>query len=350
MFRVPAKSFRVAGLQSFRVGCFLLFVLSLQPFNPLTLQPLHAQELKRIRIGYPSTSFRQSNVWVAKEMGLFKKYGLEVEPIFLRGGQVATMALVGGDPPIVNIGTVVQANLRGFNLVLIASVENKYDQIVFARPGITKLEQLKGKKLGISGFGAATHYAATILMKHLNFDPKDLTLLPTGPDAERLAALVTGKIDATFFSTTAAPPARKMGLTELLQIADLGVEVQGNGFATSRDFIKTNRDTVKSALKAFVEAIYFIYANKKEAQKVFVKYMQTNDPDVLEESYRGYIQMIPKKPYPTLKGIQFMLDMLAPTTPEAKNAKPEQFLDLSFLQELEKEGFFNEMAKRYPAK
>jgi NitT/TauT family transport system substrate-binding protein len=309
-----------------------------------------AQALKRIRIGYPSLSFRQSNVWVAKEMGLFKKYGLEVEPIFLRGGQTATLALVSGDPPIVNIGTVVQAGLQGHPLVLVAAVETQYDQIVFVRPGINKLEELKGKNFGISGFGAATHYASTILVKHLKIEPKDLPLVPAGPDAERLAALLSGKIDATFFSSSAAPVAKKAGLTELLQIADLGVEVQGNGFATSRDYIKSNRETVKSALKGFVEAIYFIYANKKEAQKVFAKYMRTDNPAVLEESYEGYINTIPKKPYPTLKGIQFMMDMLAAQLPQAKNAKPEQFVDLSFLQELEKEGFFNEMAKRYPSK
>ena len=310
----------------------------------------HAQELKKIRIGYPSLSFRQSNVWVAKEQGLFKKYGLEVEPIFLRGGQLATLALAAGDPPIVNIGTVVQANLTGYNLVLVAAVENNYDQIVFARPGITKLEQLKGKQFGISGFGAATHYATIILMKHLKFDPKDLTLLPTGPDAERIAAMAAGKIDATMFTSSAAAPARKAGFVELLQISDLGVEVQGNGFATSRAYVQSNRDVVKNALRGFVEAIYYIYANKKEAQRVFAKYMRTNDPEILEESYQGYVKMIPKKPYPTLKGIQFMLDMLAEKMPQAKNAKPEQFVDLSFLQELEKEGFFNEMAKRYPTK
>ena len=310
----------------------------------------HGQSLKRIRIGYPSLSFRQSNVWVAKEMGLFNKYGLDVEPIFLRGGQMATQALVAGDPPIVNIGTVVQASLRGHNLVLVAAVENNYDQIVFARPNITKLEQLKGKSFGVSGFGSATHYASTILVKHLKIDPKDLPLIPTGADAERLAALSTGKIDATFFSSSAAPVARKAGFNELLQIADLGVEVQGNGFATSKTYIQSNRDTVKNALKGFVEAIYFVYANKKDAQKVFAKYMRTNDSTVLEDSYDGYVKMIPKKPYPTLKGIQFMLEMLAPQMPEAKTAKPEQFVDLSFLQELEKEGFFNEMAKRYPTK
>jgi len=309
-----------------------------------------AQTLQKIRIGYPSLSFRQSNVWVAQEMGLFKKYGLEVEPIFLRGGQMATQALVAGDPPIVNIGTVVQASLRGHNLVLVAAVETNYDQIVFARPNITKLEQLKGKNFGVSGFGSATDYASRILIKHLKFDAKDLALIPTGADAERLAALSTGKIDATFFSSSAAPVARKAGFNELLQIADLGVEVQGNGFATSKAYIQSNRETVKKALKGFIEAIYFVYANKKEAQKVFAKYMRTNNPAVLEESYEGYIKMIPKKPYPTLKGIQFMLDMLAPTMPEAKNARPEQFVDLSFLQDLEKEGFFNEMAKRYPSK
>jgi NitT/TauT family transport system substrate-binding protein len=311
----------------------------------------HGQSLKRIRIGYPSLSFRQSNVWVAKEVGLFNKYGLDVEPIFLRGGQMATQALVAGDPPIVNIGTVVQASLQGYNLVLVAAVETKYDQIVFARKGINKLEELKGKKFGISGYGSATHNAANILFQHLNLEVnKEVTLVPTGPDAERLGAMLSGRIDATFFTSSAAAPARKSGFNELFSVADLGVEVQGNGFATSRGYITSNRDTVKNALKGFVEAIYFVYANKKEAQRVFAKYMRTTDQEMLEDSYNGYIKWIPKKPYPTLKGIQYMLDLVAPQLPQAKNAKPEQFVDLSFLQELEKEGFFNEMAKRYPTK
>jgi NitT/TauT family transport system substrate-binding protein len=235
--------------------------------------------------------------------------------------------------------------------VLVAAVENYYDQIVFARKGINKLEDLKGKRLAISGFGSATHNAANMLLKHLNLEPqKDVALVPGGPDAERLAALITGKIDATMFTSSSAAPARKQGFNELFQIADLKIEVQGNGFATSKSYIATNRDTVKNALKGFVEAIYFIYANKTDAQKVFAKYMRTNDREVLEDSYNGYIKMIPKKPYPTIKGIQYMLDLVAPQLPQAKNAKPEQFVDLSFLQELEKEGFFNEMAKRYPSK
>lgn len=349
-FRAPSLQYSktpifVTGTAMKRVLVpFVLFVLFLSSVSA------DAQTLKRIKIGYPSLSFRQSNVWVAKESGLFNKYGLEVEPILFRGGQVATQALVSGDPPIVNIGTVVQATIQGHNLVLVAAVETKYDFIIFTRPGITQLEQLKGKRIGITGFNSSTHYASIILAKHLNADLKEFQLTPAGLDSERIASVSSGVLDATYVTSSAAPLARKAGLHELLQIGDLGVEVQGNGFATSRAYIAADRDTVKSALKGFVEAIYFIYANKPAAQKVFSKYMRTNDPVVLEDSYNGYIKSIPKKPYPTMKGIQFMLDVLSPTLPQAKNFKPEQFVDLSFLQELEKEGFFNEMTKRYPAK
>jgi NitT/TauT family transport system substrate-binding protein len=316
----------------------------------LIVSTAHGQTLKKIKIGYPSLSFRQSNVWVAREMGLFAKYGLEVEPILFRGGQVATQALVSGDPPIVNIGTVVQATIQGHNLVLTAAVETKYDLIVFSRPGITQLEQLKSKRLGITGFNSATHYASLILARHLGVDLKEFTLIPAGLDTERIASVMSGVIDATYLSSSAAPLGRRAGLVEHVSIGDLGVEVQGNGFATSRAYIASNRETVRSALRGFVEAIYFVYGNKAATQKIFAKYMRTNDPAVLEDSYNGYIKSIPKKPYPTLKGIQFMLDVLAPTLPNAKNFKPEQFVDLSFLQEMEKDGFFNEMAKRYPSK
>src|ERR671915_868718 len=123
----------------------------------VTQSSASAQTLKKIRIGYPSLSFRQSNVWVAKEMGLFNKYGLEVEPIFFRGGGMATQALVAGDPPIVNIGTVVPAGLQGYDVVLIGSSESTYNYSVVARPATAKVEQLKGKRLGVSGFGSASH-------------------------------------------------------------------------------------------------------------------------------------------------------------------------------------------------
>src|SRR6476659_4523755 len=308
-----------------------------------------AQELKQIKIGYPAISYNQIHIWVAKEAGLFKKYGLEAEIIFFRGGQTATQALVAGNPPIVNIGTVVQAGLQGHDVVLIASSENSYNYSVVARPNIAKIEQLKGKRLGVSGFGSASHNASLILLKKVNLEAnKDVALVVAGPTNDRLTAVEGGRIDATLLTPSELPRARKQGLVEVYDMLDLGIEVQGNGLATSRSFIKSQRETVLSALKSYVEAIYYIHRNRDETRKIVAKYLRLSDPEVLDATYTAFVKSVAKKPYPTLKGIQFLLDEVAAKMPNAKSGKPEQFVDLSLLQQLEKEGFFTEMAKRYP--
>ena len=311
--------------------------------------PSAGQELKKIRIGYPAIAYNQIHIWVAKEAGLFKKYGLDVELVFFRGGQMATQALVAGDPPMVNIGTVIQANLQGHDVVLIGSSESAYAYSVVGRPGIAKVEQLKGKKLGVSGFGSASHNATLILLKKFNLEPnKDVAVIVSGPTIERLAALETGKIDATVFTPSEIPRAKKQGLVEVYDLLDMGIEVQGNGFSTSRSFIKSHRETVKAALKGYVESIHYVHHNKEGTKKIMAKYLRNPDPEVLEASHLGFVKMVAKRPYPTLKGIQFLLDEFSAKFPQAKSAKPEQFVDLSLLQELEQGGFFTEMGKRYP--
>ncbi len=308
-----------------------------------------AQELKKVKIGYPAISYNQIHIWVAKDAGLFKKHGLDAEIVFFRGGQMATQALVAGDPPIVNIGTVVQAGLQGHDVVLIASSENTYNYSVVARPGINQVEQLKGRRLGVSGFGSASHNASLILLKRFNLEPnKDVALVVAGPTSERLSAVEGGRIDATMLTPSELPRARKQGLVEVYDLLKLGVEVQGNGFATSRSLIKSQRATALSALKGYVEAIYYIHRHRDETQKIVAKYLRLSDPEVLDATYDAFVKSVSKRPYPTLKGIQFMLDEVAAKLPNAKAAKPEQFVDLSLLQQLEKEGFLTELAKRYP--
>ncbi|HEY2987726.1 MAG TPA: ABC transporter substrate-binding protein [Candidatus Binatia bacterium] len=326
---------------------YVLVVLALWLLAPL--RAADGQELKKIKIGYPAIASNQVHIWVAKDAGLFKRYGLDAELIFFRGGQLATQALVAGDPPIVNIGTVVQAGLQGHDLVLIASSENAYAYSVVARPNFGKVEQLKGKKLGVSGFGSASHNAALILLRRLNLEPnKDVAIIVAGGTVERLAAIDAGRIDTTLLTPSEIPRARKQGLVEVFDMMDLGLEIQGNGFATTRSFIKKDRDAVKSALEGYVEAIHYIKSKSDESKKIIAKYMRTNDPEIPEAAVAWFAKRVAKKPYPTLKGIQFLLDEFAPQIPQAKSAKPEQFVDLTLLQDLEKEGFFNEMAKRYP--
>jgi len=315
----------------------------------LSTAGVEAQDLKKIKIGYPAVSYNQIHIWVAQDAGLFHKHGLDTELVFFRGGQLATQALVAGDPPIVNIGTVVQANLQGHDVVLIAASESAYAYSLVASPSITRIEQLKGKKLGVSGFGSASHNASLIFLRKFNLEPnKDVMITVAGPTTDRLAAMGAGAIDATLLTPTEVVMARKRGYGEIYDLLDMGVEVQGNGFATTRAFIKANRQTVKAALKGYVEAIHYIHHNPDGTRAIIAKYLRGAEPDVLRAAYQGFVKMVPKKPYPTLKGIQFLLDQVAGQLPQAKKAKPEQFVDLSLLQELEKEGFFVELGNRYP--
>jgi NitT/TauT family transport system substrate-binding protein len=322
----------------------LIFAFLFAPFTAV-----NGQELKKIKIGYPAVSYNQIHIWVAQDAGLFKKYGLDTELVFFRGGQMATQALVAGDPPIVNIGTVVQANLQGHDVALIASSESAYAYSVVALPSITKIEQLKGKRLGVSGFGSASHNAALIFLRKFNLEAnKDVMIVVAGATTERLTGMAGGSIDATLLTPTEVVSAKKRGYGEIYDLLDMGVEVQGNGLATLRSYIKTNRPTVKAALKGYVDSIHYIHHNAEGTKAIVAKYLRITDPDVLRAAYDGFVKMVPKKPYPTLKGIQFLLGQVANKLPQAKNAKPEQFVDLSLLQELEKEGLFAEMAKKYP--
>ena len=326
-----------------RIVIFVVFLLF------PTAAILEGQELKKIKIGYPAISYNQIHIWVAKDAGLFKRYGLDAELIFFRGGQLATQALVAGDPPIVNIGTLVQPGLQGHDVVLIASSENTYYYSVVTKPAVAKVEQLKDKRLGVSGFGSASHNAALILLRRFNLEPnRDVAVVVAGATTERLAGMESGRIDATVLTPSEIPRARKLGFVDIYEMSEMGIEVQGNGFATSRSFIKSNRETIKAALKGYVEALHYIHHNKEETKRVSAKYMRSNDPDVLEATYTWFIRNVAKKPYPTLKGIQFLIDEIGGKLPQAKNARPEQFVDFSLLQELEKEGFFSEMGKRYP--
>ncbi len=288
----------------------------------LLASPIGAQELKKIKIGYPAISYNQIHIWVAKDAGLFRKHGLDAEIVFFRGGQMATQALVAGDPPIVNIGTVVQAGLQGHDVVLIGSSENAYNYSVVARQGTTQIEQLKGKRLGVSGFGSASHNASLILLKKFNLEPnKDVALVVAGPTSDRLSAVDAGRIDATLLTPSELPRSRKQGLVEVYDLADLGIEVQGNGFATSRSFIKSQRDTVLGALKGYVEAIHYIHRNRDEARKIVAKYLRLTDAEVLDATYTAFVKTVSKRPTPTLKGIQFMLDEVAGKMPNAKTCQ-----------------------------
>ena len=308
-------------------------------------------KMEKLHVGYSAQAGSLAPIWITKEAGIFKKHGLDVELLFIPGGPTAAAALLSGEVPITVVGgpAVVSSNLAGSDLVMIAGIVNTFAFQIVTVKGITSSQQLKGKRLGVSGFGSASHNAALILLKKFNLEPnKDVALVVAGPTMERLAAVDAARIDATILTPSELPRARKQGLVEVYDMLDLGIEVQGNGFATSRSFIRSNREVALAALKGYVEALFYISRNREETRRITGKYMRSTDADVLDATYEWFVKRVSKRPYPTLKGIQYLLDEVASKLPNAKSAKPEQFVDLSLLQQLEREGFFGEMAKRYP--
>jgi len=295
--------------------------------------PASAQTLKKIRIGYPSLSFRQSNVWVAKEVGLFNRYGLEVEPIFLRGGQIATQALAGGDPPIVNIGTVVQADLTGFDLVLVAAVETTYDQIVFARPGITKLEQLKGKIIGTDRPATPVAYGTLVALKKMGLTPKDVQLRPLGSSPQIVAAFYAGQIAGGVGSPPASFKLERDGFHSLVSLLD--VPYQNVGLVVRRGRMDELGSRLVPLLRAVRAGVERYYADKAFAMKVIGKYTKETDHDVLDRSYEFYKKAGFRRELVTSEpGLQGILDFLSESIPEAKTAKPAQFFDDRFVRQV----------------
>jgi NitT/TauT family transport system substrate-binding protein len=239
--------------------------------------------------------------------------------------------------------------LQGHDVVLIASSESAYAYSVVALPSISNVEQLKGKRLGVSGFGSASHNAALIFLRKFELEAnKDVLIVVAGATTERLTAMAGGSIDATLLTPTEVVSAKKRSYREIYDLLDMGVEVQGNGLATSRSYIKASRPTVKAALKGYVESIHYIHHNAEGTKAIVAKYLRGADPDVLRAAHQAFVKIVSKKPYPTLKGIQFLLEQVAGQIPQAKKAKPDQFIDVSLLNELAKEGFFVELAKKYP--
>ena len=209
-----------------------------------------------------------------------------------------------------------------------------------AAKGITKWDQLKGKKIAISRFGSGTDTAIRLVLKKFGLDPvKDLTILQLGTQPARVQALSAGAIDATIVSPPLDLTAKKQGYQILVNIAELGIPYPQQVIETTDRFTRENPYAVKNFVKGFIEAIRYVATHKDETKKIITKYLKVADPEILEATYQSYLQVTDYSAYPNLEGMRYALDEVAQRVPAAKNKKPEDFVDTRFLKELEKEGF-----------
>ena len=329
-----------------RLFAALLCVLQ---FSLLTLSVASAQSpLEKLRVAYTVIAPTQATVWTAKEMGFYAKHGLDVDLVLLVGAPLAVTALVSGETPIVHAGAsaVVTSNLQGSGAVLVAGGANRFPYVLFVTDEIKRVEDLRGKKFGVSRIGSADNAAAITVLNRFGIKETDVTYVQAGSIPSRLAAMQTNALQATLLQAPETLKAKEIGMRSLLDFTKLDVEWQQNGVATTRDYIKKKPDTVRRFIRAYVEGSHYNLTNPKGAQKILQKYLAIKDTKSVEESYNEIVAKLTLKvPYPTEPGIQLYLDQLKIKNPKAAQAKPSDFTDISFLKELESSGFIDKLYK-----
>jgi NitT/TauT family transport system substrate-binding protein len=319
-------------------------------FFLLLLKGQAQAQTKKLNLAYTATSPYQAALIISKEAGFFKKHGLDVSLIFTPGGSLGFQAMMGGDVAMVlaDGSAAVAGSLAGADIVVLASLLNTFPYSLVSLPEIKTVDQLKGGRIAVSRFGSATDLGVRMSLSKvgLNAD-KDVILLQIGAQTARVAALQSKAVQATIITPPFTLTARKLGYNTLIDMSQLNIPFQLTALVASKAYIKSQRDTVLSVVTSLVEGIHFYKTQKEPSIKIMSRYLQITDREALEETYREIaLKVVPEKPYPTLPGIQTILDELATRNPKAKSARPEDFIDMSFVKKLDDEKLFDRLYKR----
>jgi ABC-type nitrate/sulfonate/bicarbonate transport system substrate-binding protein len=328
------------------ISNLLLFALALLPLKA------RAQDKRfdSFAISYASVSGTRAPLWIAKDLGLFEKYGLDGNLVYIASGVTSVNALLGGSVDIIAASgsSAVGAAARGAPLVIIASLGHIAYKLI-AHPSITTVQGLKGKIIGSSRIGAGTDFALQRLLPRLGLTPgKDVTLLPTGisESDRRLIMLVQGRIDATLGTedNLLQLAARGMKFSVLADVYEAGVYTTGSDIATSRQLVKQKPRQLKAFLMAISEGISIGRAQKEQAFRVYRKYLKVEDPKMLDSMHKNYLLgSSPARPFPKEEAIQNDIEDLSNSYSHLKGRKASEFLDISLLKSLEDEGFFKKL-------
>jgi ABC-type nitrate/sulfonate/bicarbonate transport system substrate-binding protein len=323
---------------------FFLVVIFTWPVEAQTQAPL-----EKLRLAYSAIGGSQASFWIPYEAGIFRKHGLDVELLYVAGGGRAAQVVQSGEVPIglFTGGAAINSNLAGGDLVVIGSSMNVMTFVVMARPEIKRVEDLKGKKVGISRFGSATDFGLRYAEEQWPVKrQRDFTVIQMGGVSDVYGALRAGALDAGVINAELAILARRDGYRELLDIAKMGINFPTSSVVTTRSFIKRNEGTVRKFIRGFVEGVHFGKTQRAPAITILKKYLRSSDAAMFDELYEMYIvRNIPRIPRPSPEALKTVLDQMAETDPRVANLKPEQFIDARFFQELEKEGFIHRLWK-----
>ncbi|MSP38505.1 MAG: ABC transporter substrate-binding protein [Deltaproteobacteria bacterium] len=300
-------------------------------------------QLEKLRVAMASISTSQVNLWVPLDTGLFKKYGLDVDLVFISGAPVVNAALLSGEVALAQGGPApaIQTNLKGAGTYIILGNTNRFPYQLVAAANIRQISDLKGKRFGIARIGAADQTATLLVLPRFGIAPeKDLSLIAVGAVPSRFAALVSGAVSATLLIPPETTKAKELGFHVLTNFMDIDVDYQQNAIYTTKSFIDRRTDTLRRFVMAYSEGIHFIHTNAKATQQIMKKYLKGDDKSIEEAYNEVVVKAAPKIPYPTKAGLQTLLNFMMKTTPELANAKPDDFIDTRIIKELEERGFY----------
>jgi len=302
----------------------------------------------RLRIGYPSPSASFFPLFATKEAGLFEKYGFDPEMIYVQGVQLVQVH-VAGQLDVSTISSVVylQASVEGADLIQVASSIDGQLMKVMVHPSITKPQDLKGKTLAVTRFGSLTDLLIRPALKNWGLEPmKDVKLIQIGRMPDIATAISQRSVDGGVISFPTSAQAEKLNIKTLLDFAESDFALPATTVVISRRYGKSHRDDVLSFLKAYIEGTQRLFADRELGIRALRKYGGISDRDLLASTYdlftSRYIKKIPKI---NLKGVENSLSLIAENNPKAKNRKVEEFMDPSFIDELEKTGFIKSVWK-----
>jgi NitT/TauT family transport system substrate-binding protein len=307
-----------------------------------------ARGLKKVQVGVPAISMGNIIIYFTKEAKIFEKYGLDVDPVAVAGSGIASKEVISGSVLISPIATptVMTAVLAGSDMVILAHTMPGVIQSLMVRPDIKRDEDLKGKTIGVTTFGSLTDFLVKYLARQRKLVPdKDFTLLQIGTDSDRFVALQQGRIQGATLSHPNFIFAQRAGFHVLWDFFR-DVDYPWSEIATTRTQIKQDRDLVMRYMRAHIEGIARFKQEPELAKKVIKKMLRLDDEPLAQESWEVFAKHRIAAPYPNIKGMKTSYEYVAATRPDVYKHKPEEFVDSSFVEELDKSGFIKKLYEK----
>lgn len=305
---------------------------------------IHAQEPEKVVIGHSNLRNDIAALWLPKELGIFRKHGVDPTIVLITGGARMTQALLSGSSPLAFTGAtpVVTAVGGGADSVMILGINNKLTYDIWAKAEIKKPDELKGKTLGVSGFGSSSHVATFLMLQHFGLDEKrdKITFVAIGDEPTRAQALLAGRIDGTLVDASISGQIRGKGPTYLGSLEQLGVPFVNNALVTTRSFLKERPKTAEAVVRAIVEANGFMLnpANRATVTNIVAKNLRLSG-DNARAAYDDLIPKVERRPYPNLDAVRATIQIMGANNAKIAQLKIDDVVDTSILRRLDQSGF-----------